>query len=59
MRFARARQAAILPAAAYMFLSAVLMFCSSSPAFSQTPARSASLAGHSTHEFPGDFTVRF
>jgi hypothetical protein len=48
MRFARARQAAVLLAAAH-----ILLF--SSPALSQIRSRRASAAGHSAPTFPDDF----
>ncbi|MCU1241805.1 MAG: hypothetical protein JWO71_2531 [Candidatus Acidoferrum typicum] len=55
MSFARARQAAVLPAAAHLLLSATLMLLSSSPALSQVRSRRASAATHSAPTFPRDF----
>jgi hypothetical protein len=55
MRFARARQEAVLPAAAHMLLSAALVLCSSSPALSQVRSRPASPAGRSAPTFTADF----
>ncbi len=55
MRFARARQAAVLPAAAHTLLSAALMLSSSSPALSQIRTRRPSAAAQSATAFPGDF----
>jgi hypothetical protein len=55
MRFARARQAAVLPAAAHMLLSAAFMLWSSSPALAQIPPRHATAAAHSAPTFPRDF----
>ena len=55
MRFARARQSAVLPAAPYLFVSVALILCSGSPAMSQVRSRHASLAGHSALTFPADF----
>ena len=51
MHFARARQAAVLPAAAHILLSAALMLWSSSPALSQIRSRRASAAAHSAAAF--------
>ncbi len=55
MRFARARQAAALPAAPYLLLSVVILLCSSLPAQSQVRSRPAASAGHSAPTFPADF----
>jgi hypothetical protein len=55
MRFARARQAAVLPAATHMLLSAALILSSGSPALSQIRSRRASPAAHSAPAFPADF----
>jgi hypothetical protein len=55
MRFTRARQPVVLPAAARMLLSAALVLCSASPALSQVRSRRASPAAHSAPAFPADF----
>jgi hypothetical protein len=55
MRVARARQAAVLPAAAHMLLSAVLVLWSSSPARSQIPPHRVSAGAHSARTFQRDF----
>jgi hypothetical protein len=54
MRFARARQAAVLPSAARTLLSAVLILWSSWPALSQIRPRRPSAPAPSAPAFPGD-----
>ena len=55
MRFARARQSVVLPAAPYLLLSVAFMLCASSSALSQVRSRRPSPAGHSALTFPADF----
>jgi hypothetical protein len=55
MRFARARQAAVRPAAPHILLSAALILWSSSPALPQIPPRRASAPSHSVPTFRRDF----